>query len=300
MNPIFKADGHPSNADGSCVRRNNYNGSAKFHFFFVPPVILHVSDLHPEPAHNLSGLAPTIFAAVKGVRVSPDYVVASGDLGNKGQNQRMSGKFLLELASKFGLSKEQIVCVPGNHDVQKTQPLTPFHNYSAALYEITKDSKRSAVKSVDLYRHRNVEFLLVNSAYHLETEYGRVDCDELRNVVANSSADKSKVVVVHHNSIPVSEHDRSTIINAYEFLTIISSMSCGVVLHGHQHLSLSLIVGPQTKLVGAGTLNFTPSRNVNNQFNVVDVGKSVFRFRYHADSSTSQGFGNWDSERLTW
>jgi predicted phosphodiesterase len=262
--------------------------------------ILHVSDIHPAASDNLAGLAHEISSAVKQNNCSPGYIVASGDLGLRGENQQESARFLLTLASDLSLTPTQIICVPGNHDVERANSLTPFHNYSNALYTVTRDSARTVVSPAALYRHADVEFLLINSAHHLNTTYGNVNCDALRRVIAHLSPSTTKVVVVHHNSIPVDENDRSTITNAYEFLTIVSSVGCDVVLHGHQHASLALIIGSRTKLVGVGTVNFVPATNVNNQFNVVDVGKRTLRFRYHADSSTSLGFGNWDREELPW
>jgi 3',5'-cyclic AMP phosphodiesterase CpdA len=262
--------------------------------------LLHVSDIHPSASDDLVPLAHEISSTVKRNNCLPTFIVASGDLGLKGSNQQLSAKFLLTLASDLGLGSKQIVCVPGNHDVEKGNFMAPFHNYSNAVYTITKDSARTIASDAALYRHDGMEFLLINSAYHLDIAYGKVNCDALRKTVAELSTTATKIVVVHHNAIPVDENDRSTITNAYEFLTIVSSVGCEVVLHGHQHVSLSLVVGSGTKLVGVGTVNFIPATNVNNQFNVVDVGKRVLRFRYHADSSTSRGVGNWDREELPW
>jgi len=262
--------------------------------------LLHLSDIHPAAYDNLSRLAQDISSAVKRSNSSPTHVVASGDLGLKGANQKESARFLIAVASNLGLEPSQVICVPGNHDVEKDNPTKPFQSYSKAILAITGDSSRTIVKPVDVYRHRGVEFVLINSAYHLNTTFGRVDCDALRDVVKSLSSTTTKVVVVHHNLIPVSDEDRSTIANAYEVLTIVSSAGCDVVLHGHQHASLSLTVGSSTKLVGVGTVNFPPGTNVNHQFNIVDIGKRVLRFRFHADSSTSEGFGNWDPEELPW
>ena len=266
----------------------------------MPICLLHVSDIHPAASDNLTQLAHEISGAVGTNGLVPMYIVASGDLGLKGTNQQESARFLLTLAADLNLDRQRIVCVPGNHDVQRDKLSNPFHNYENALYTITKDSTRTSVSSVASERHHDVEFLLVNSAYHLDITFGRVDCDALRRTVKALSPDSKKIVVVHHNSIPSDENDTSTIKNAYEFLTIVSSAGCELVLHGHQHASLSLIVGRRTRLVGVGTVNFLPARNINNQFNIVEVGKRVIRFRYHADSSTSRGVGNWDREDLQW
>jgi 3',5'-cyclic AMP phosphodiesterase CpdA len=262
--------------------------------------LLHVSDIHPTTSDNLTQLAHEISSAVRTGNCSPTHIVASGDLGLKGNNQKESARFLLTLAADLGLSSTQIVCVPGNHDVEKNNSRAPFEGYSRAVYTVTGDSTRTVVHPASVHRHERVEFVLINSAYHLDTTFGKVDCDALRRVIRDLSADTVKIVVVHHHLIPVAENDRSTVVNAHEFLTLVSSIGCEVVLHGHQHTSLSLTLRGGTKLVGVGTVNFAPARNINNQFNVVEVGRRVLRFRYHSDSSTSQGFGNWDQEELPW
>ena len=262
--------------------------------------VLHVSDIHPTLSDNLMQLAHEISQAVDSNGCVPTHIVASGDLGLKGTNQEESARFLVTLAEDLKLDRDRIVCVPGNHDVERENLSNPFHNYERALYTITGDSTRTAALAATSYRNGDAEFVLVNSAYHLDIAFGKVDCDALRRTVQRLSSDATKIVVVHHNSIPVDEGDPSTIKNAYEFLTIVSSTGCEVLLHGHQHASLSLTVGSQTKLVGVGTVNFLPARNVNNQFNIVEVGKRVIRFRFHADSSTARGVGNWDCEDLGW
>jgi uncharacterized protein (DUF885 family) len=54
--------------------------------------ILHVSDIHPAASDNLEGLAHGISSAVKQNNCSPGYIVASGDLGLRGENQQESAR----------------------------------------------------------------------------------------------------------------------------------------------------------------------------------------------------------------
>ncbi len=254
--------------------------------------ILHISDIHPRPGDNLGRLAESIAYAAKTFKIS--FLVASGDLGYQGQNQRTAAQWLRELADKIKVPKERIICVPGNHDIDKSRLEDPFGGYSQALFQLLESSERTQVRNASRYVCDDHEFLLVNSAYHLDTTYGMVDCDGIRGVLRDRRPEVAKrVAVVHHNPISVAKSDSSTIANAYEFLRIISDAGYDVILHGHQHIAMSLRVGEKTRLAGVGSVNFEPGRNINNQFNIVEVAR-VIRFRFHADSTSSSGMGNWD------
>jgi predicted phosphodiesterase len=260
--------------------------------------LLHVSDIHPQVTDDLTQLAVGISNAVVAYRSTPYYLVASGDLGLKGSNHRLAGDFLRQVADRLGIPRGNIVCVPGNHDIQTDRLNSPFQEYSQAVYRATGDSRLTRVERASVHKSGEIEFLLINSAYHLDPGFGMVDCGAVRSAISSLSPDSTRIAVVHHHQIPIEANDRSTIVNAYELLTILSSNGFAAVLHGHQHVSLSMTIGP-TKLIGVGTLNFPPGRNINNQFNLVDIGSRVTRFFYHADSSTSTGFGNWDPREFS-
>src|SRR5438046_627998 len=105
--------------------------------------ILHISDIHPRPGDNLRLLAETIADATKAFKIG--FLVASGDLGYQGQNQEIAAQWLRELADKIKVPKERIICVPGNHDVDKgriERLEDPFGGYSRALIELLESSER--------------------------------------------------------------------------------------------------------------------------------------------------------------
>lgn len=261
--------------------------------------LLHISDIHPEVTDDLVRLAVSMSKSVQAHRFAPNFIVASGDLGLKGGNHILAGDFLRHLAEKLGVARSNVVCVPGNHDIQINNLTSPFQGYSQAVYRATGDSQLTSTERAWVYRCGEAEFLLINSAHHLDHKYGMVDCDAIRTAISELSPNSTRIAVVHHHQIPIDSVDRSTIANSYELLTLLSSNNFAAVLHGHQHVSLSLKVGP-TKLIGVGTLNFPPGRNINNQFNIVELGSRVTKFLYHADSSTIMGVGDWDPKDLAW
>jgi|SRR5882724_7818025 len=263
--------------------------------------ILHISDIHPRSGDNLGRLAEAIASAAKDFKVG--FLVASGDLGYQGQNQEIAARWLRKLADMIRVPKERIICVPGNHDVEKgrlERLENPFSSYSQALFQLLEDSKRIGADAVSSYVCDDHEFLLVNSAHHLNTDYGMVDCEAVKRVLSDQPPASRKIAVVHHNPISVIESDRSTIVNAYEFLRLISGAGYDVLVHGHQHIAMSLQVGHKTRLAGVGSINFRPWPNTNNQFNIVEIGKRVVRFCFHADSTSASGMGNWDGKEEAW
>jgi predicted phosphodiesterase len=260
--------------------------------------ILHISDIHPQPGDDLKQLASTIAHAVAQFGIG--CLVVSGDLGFQGKHHEAAGQWLRHLAEIIGVPLERVVCVPGNHDVDKSRPHDPFREYSRGLFQLYANSDRTVVRAADLYICEDWEFLLINSAYHLDTDYGKVDSEAIRRVLPDRPKNPKRVAVVHHNPIPVVESDRSTIVNAYGFLKQISEAGYEVLLHGHQHLAMSLSVGTATRLVGVGSINFPPWENTNNQFNVLELGKRIVRFRLHADSVSPSHMGNWDGHEEQW
>lgn len=260
--------------------------------------ILHISDIHPRPGDNLSRLAEGMLDVLKPFRV--DFLVASGDLGYQGQNHQTATQWMRQLAEMINVPKERRICVPGNHDVDKSHLDAAFGCYSRSLLELFENSDRTVVRSAQLYVCDDHEFLLVNSAFHLDTAYGMVDCDAIRGVLRDRQQVSKRVVVVHHNPISVAKSDSSTIVNAYEFLRVVSDADYDVVLHGHQHIAMSLRVGKKTRLAGVGSVNFKPWLNTNNQFNIVEIDSRVVRFRFHADSTSGSRMGNWDAHPEPW
>src|SRR3989442_2979244 len=265
----------------------------------MSPSLLHISDIHPVAGQDLGALADDIHSAV-GNHFEIGFLVVSGDLGCQGRNQELAARFITRLARKFGIGSESIICVPGNHDLQLNQPHSPFELYSQAVFKVVGDAARAQAQNASRYLSGKNEFLLLNSAFHLTKDYGRVDCKALRGLLDSSSDSSTRIAVVHHHPIPVEDPDRSSIVNAYELLRLISDAGYDVLLHGHRHMAMSLHIGTKTLLAGVGSVNFTPKKNINNQFNVIDVGKKVARFRYQADSTKAGRVGRWELEEEPW
>jgi hypothetical protein len=119
------------------------------------------------------------------------------------------------------------------------------------------------------------DFLVINSAYHGDSQYGLVDLAQLETVLAEMGStlgqDPPRVAVVHHHLIPFSgPADNSTTRNAYQVLTRLVRHGFSLVLHGHQHALLELGVGGGSmKLCGVGSFRYLTRGFIN--------GASVYR-----------------------
>jgi 3',5'-cyclic AMP phosphodiesterase CpdA len=185
--------------------------------------VLHVSDLHfgtrEEPA-----LERALLSLIE--RVTPELVVASGDLTHRGrrdQHERAS-RFLHSL----GLP---VLAIPGNHDIPYTFPARftkPWHEFER-LWETTEPTYRSdglfvlGLNSVRPWRHQSGA---------LRREQLRRACEDLGRAPEGAF----KIVAFHHHLLgapwrstkkPVS--DRNSVL-----ATLVDS-GAQLILAGHIH-----------------------------------------------------------------
>lgn len=208
-------------------------------------------------------------------RSTPYYLVASRDLGLRGSNHRPGWRFLTTSGGQVGDTPRQYsVCARKSRHPDRLN--SPFQEYSQAVYRATGDSRLTRVERVSVHKSGEIELLLINSAYHLDPGFGMVDCGAVRSAISSLSPDSTRIAVVHHHQIPI------------ELLTIHSSNGFAAVLHGYQHVSLSMTIGP-IKLIGVGTLNFTPGRNFAKRYPIEPHHSCHRRFFSNAR--------RWDSRR---
>lgn len=245
--------------------------------------ILHLSDLHfgdPKAALNREDVSHVVGSLL--AKAGPDVMlVLSGDISFKGQMQgyteaRDALQRVLEISS---IPRDRIIVCPGNHDiVRSAASASPFEAFDAWSAELRNDKRCTfSTSTCRLVRCRDADFLVINSAYHGDIEYGLVDLSRLDAVLADMDADAAhvqglpRVAVLHHHLIPFSGHgDKSTTRNAYQMLTRLIRHGFALVLHGHQHALLELGVGDGSmKLCGVGSFRYNTPGFIN--------GASVYR-----------------------
>jgi len=154
----------------------------------VPARFLHLSDLHfgAGPDEEIErGLAAFV------ERVSPELIVASGDLTHRAksaQHERAAG-FLRSLGPP-------VVAVPGNHDIPlpfRGRFTRPFRNFEA-LWETTEP----------LFALDGIYVVGLNSTRPWRHQSGGIRERQIartREQLARAPADALRVVVLHHHLI---------------------------------------------------------------------------------------------------
>lgn len=230
--------------------------------------LLHISDPHfgdPKAVLNRQEVKQVLLALLQ--RAGPDvFVVLSGDISFRGEAQGYAEArdALSQVFDGTRVPFDRVIVCPGNHDVVKfatsASPFEAFDTWSAGL----RRDKRCTF-SIDSCRRLTfpeVDFLLINSAYHGDIEFGLVDLKKMDAVLVDMDAtpiqDLPRVAVLHHHLVPFSREDTSTTRNAYKVLTRLAGHGFSLVLHGHQHALLELSMGMGSmKVHGAGSFRYS-------------------------------------------
>lgn len=194
------------------------------------------------------------------------YIVCCGDIVNRGVGNEYRGKakeIFDYIKSNINEDKLDFLFVPGNHDLCEG-------NFDQLQKFIQMYNKKIDFLSnnVILYEGKEIDFLLINSCYHKDYKYGKVDIKELNNIVKRVK--RPTVVVMHHTVFSRYSDDRSEISDAYKFFEILESNNIIGVLHGHTHGYSNVSIGSKCRVIGCGSI-FEYINNCNNQFNVIDI-----------------------------
>jgi len=185
--------------------------------------ILHVSDLHfgarddPVLEHGLASLIE---------RTSPELVIASGDLTNRGRRDEH------ERAAAFlrGLGPP-VLAVPGNHDIPYTFP---------ARFTSTWAQFESQWRTTEPeYVAGDVHVVGLNSVRPWRHQSGGISDEQLRRATTKlrrASTDKLRVVALHHQMVGAPWRTRKKPV-ARRTHVLARLVDCGaeLIVGGHIH-----------------------------------------------------------------
>lgn len=242
-------------------------------------VILHLSDLHfgsdygfPLRRREVPTLQQTLDETIERGLVqmgSPPIglLIISGDITTRGEGNGFleAQSFLASLLARLDLSSDQVVIVPGNHDILLDDPqLTrnysseqPFRNFLNLVY----GSNELELNRLHWFSSpdKDIIVLALNSIRpRAETtmEYGYIGRDLYGPLVDDAARLNSEIqskkgippismAVLHHHVLPtplVEDPDPqarrpiSLTLDAGQLIEDLQRANVGMILHGHQHV----------------------------------------------------------------
>lgn len=185
--------------------------------------LLHISDLHivPEVGEQIYGVdsyASLERVLDQGIAASPDLIVATGDLTERGDSE--SYRRLRTLLLSTGLP---VFVVPGNHDSPK---------------RIAEDLCRDRICATDVHDQEGWRFVFLNSRVR-GAPHGELLADQMAQLESSILAAPKRHVLValHHTPIAPCPAFGCQLVGAGEFLQRLSSHSnARAVIAGHSHI----------------------------------------------------------------
>lgn len=238
--------------------------------------IIHISDLHfgehHESVYLKSDLKKALTNLIEEVGKEDFVLVISGDITFKGSSNgfRAAKDFFNDIITDRSLDRKRILVCPGNHDIIKNEPQR-FKTLNEFIYFLRKDNILD-------FRNKNfvscilddVFFLLINTSYHLDWEYGLVDeeiysyIEDNKNRIDNC---RYKIAITHHHFLNQFKNDISAIRNSYPMLYALDTAEFNLILHGHQHAAQTMPIGKsRMQILSARSFNY-PQKGYPNGVN---------------------------------
>jgi 3',5'-cyclic AMP phosphodiesterase CpdA/adenine/guanine phosphoribosyltransferase-like PRPP-binding protein len=216
--------------------------------------IIHISDLHvmlhtevngdplsselksmltTDPERKASGsnylkkITKHILDNYKGIEL---YLIITGDISDQGLEEEFDYAlyFLNLLIKQLKISKDKVLLVPGDHDVNWFDCKTAFfkdkkkkkdfeylekYNQFSAFYKKFKGSDfedNNTITDVLEFKEEKIVFIGINSNYKIgfKSGYGYVDIESFRkelDLIKNNYNEYSKIAVFHSNIVPFFE-----------------------------------------------------------------------------------------------
>lgn len=243
--------------------------------------LVHISDIHfggDRAEFKWEPLRKLLIRTISNLS-GESYLVVSGDITFRGEKNGFSEArvFFDSVRAETQLDRKNILLCPGNHDCCLNDQ-KPFAAFSDFAYAIRRDnefdfSDRTFVSKVI----GNTFFLFVNSAFHLDHQYGFVDpeiFEFLRSERENLAQYKHRVLIIHHHLLNQYRDDVSAVRNAYPLLYTLDKCKFDTIIHGHQHANQSIPLGSSSiSMISARSFNYGEQGGVNG-LNICVIGDS--------------------------
>lgn len=166
------------------------------------------------------------------------YLMITGDITSKGYEDgfKQAKFFFNEIIEQTKILKKNILICPGNHDICNNS----FEDFDTFSYKLRSDRSFLFNESNNqLLLNDNICFLGINTAYHLNNKYGKIDLSGLDELLQSHASKISninlKIAFFHHHILNILDDDNSAIKNSYNLMHLLSEYKFNAIFHGHQH-----------------------------------------------------------------
>jgi len=220
-------------------------------------MIAHLSDIHVGSPYFLR---EKLLQAINEInKIKPDVVVITGDITNSGLKPEYD-----EAKTYISLLRPPVLVVPGNHDARNAG-LDRFEKIIGPIHTVREDLEEKIL------------FMGLNSAEPDidDGQIGKLTRQWVDKALGEKGKGKLKVVFLHHHLIPIPRagRERVVVVDAGDFLEILTNRNVNMVLCGHRHIphcwKLENIV-----IVHAGSVSCGILRGFDyNSYNLIKIGE---------------------------
>ena len=264
-------------------------------------IILHISDLHVTLDKKIGGGTNKIDSFLTTDKNNTDcglfidrfiscvqqdyvnykvYLLVTGDITNAGEKKEyeFAESYLLKIIEKLNISKENILLIPGDHDLTRREieilyeadencskydvNISKFKNFGSFYANIVgKDFDANKVIFDSLLVEKKIRLLGINSCFNIDlvNKLGEVPVTEFENELENFTSKNEKLIAcVHHNITSSYENTNDgqwESGNRQAFIQKLLTNDINIVLTGNEHSngSKELLLG-DIKTSDAGCL----------------------------------------------
>ncbi|CAI3202390.1 metallophosphoesterase family protein [Clostridium neonatale] len=250
--------------------------------------ILQLSDFHINNAVDLNEYKDKIdkmYDSSKDILEENEEIIfcICGDITDQGSKEGYENaiKVIDYIKEKFIVYNYKFEFIPGNHDICEGS----FDEIDKCISRYTEKEYTYEKNNVVVRLYDGINLILLNTSYHKDYKYGKIDFVELEEKLKNIT-DGKNFVVMHHTFISEYETDQSAIRDAYKFIKLLEKYNVCALLHGHTHGYSDITIAKECKVIGVGPL-FKKQDDINTQFNIIKVNSSqinnIYNMRYNSD-----------------
>lgn len=215
---------------------------------------IQLSDLHMFASTDIECQKEALYRQFSN---TTDFIIVTGDLHQYGTSYDMTINFLEEAVEKFGITEEDVVIVPGNHDVNTLDKLTEaiqnidkniendpdvyinelkklymrFKKYNNFLFKFYGDFAKNynLLENHMHYWKNKLAILCINTALVSDENHFKPQIVDIYGLQKLDTQGLPCIAIMHHDYYSISDSHKPYIKNKFRELKVSATLS------GHKH-----------------------------------------------------------------